>query len=412
MANKTDILIVGGGLNGLAAAVAFAGPAALRPPQVVLADARDPRNFANQQFDGRASAITASSRRMLEVMGVWERVAKNAEPMREIAVTDSKLGAAARPILLHFLDAQPGHEPSAYMIENRFLYAALLETALASPNIDVRSDTKIETFQFGPGLATLGLADGGSIQAPLIVAADGRNSPARQAAHIDVVGWPYGQTAIVTTVAHEMPHNGRAEEHFLPPGPFAILPLPGNRSSIVWTEEAQKARQIMALDDAGFAGELAERFGTHLGRIRIEGPHHSYPLGLYLAKEFTGERLALVGDSAHVIHPIAGLGLNLGFRDIAALAECVANAFALGLDIGCPKVLNDYASWRRFDTAATAVATDALNRLFANDNPVLRLVRDMGLQAVNALSPLKSYFSREASGDTGKLPRLLQGEPV
>jgi 2-octaprenyl-6-methoxyphenol hydroxylase len=412
MAATTDILIVGGGLNGLAAAVALAGPNALHPLQVVLADAKDPRGFANQQFDGRASAITASSRRMLDVLGVWGKVAKEAEPMREIAVTDSKLGAAARPVLLHFLAAQSDGEPSAHMIENRFLYAALLDTALSSPAIEIRPDTKIETFRFAPGLAAVELADGSSIQAPLIVAADGRHSPARRAAGIDVVGWSYAQTAIVTTIAHELPHRGRAEEHFLPAGPFAILPLPGHRSSIVWTEDAERAKRIMALDDAGFAAELAQRSGAHLGRINIAGPRHSYPLGLYLAKDFIGERLALIGDSAHVIHPIAGLGLNLGLRDVAALAECVANAFALGLDIGNRKVLDDYASWRRFDTAATAIATDALNRLFANDNPVLRLIRDMGLQAVNALSPLKSYFSREASGDTGKLPRLLQGEPV
>jgi 2-octaprenyl-6-methoxyphenol hydroxylase len=411
MAIKTDILIAGGGLNGLAAATALAGPNALRPSRVVLADAKDPHDFANQQFDGRASAITASSRRMLEVLGVWDRLAGNAEPMREITVTDAKLGAA-RPVLLHFLESQRAHEPSAYMVENRFLYAALLDTALSSANIEIRPETRIETFRFGPGLADAKLADGSSISAALIVAADGRDSPARKAAGIDVVGWPYGQSAIVATVAHEWPHGGRAEEHFLPAGPFAILPLPGHRSSIVWTEETEKAGQIMALDDAGFTSELTKRFGPHLGHIRIEGLRHSYPLGLYLAKEFIGERLALIGDSAHVIHPIAGLGLNLGLRDVAALAECVANASALGLDIGSQKALSDYASWRRFDTVATAVTTDALNRLFANDNPVLRLIRGMGLQTVNALSPLKSYFSREASGDTGKLPRLLQGEPV
>ena len=410
--DKADIVIAGAALNGLAAAVALAGPRALRPLDVVVLDQADPRKFARDSFDGRASAITASSRRMLVALGLWDEIKDQAEPMRDIIVTDAKPGAAARPALLHFGEEDHHGETSAYMVENRHLYGALLDMALASPNISLRSDTRISAYRFGPGRAGVATASGDETTASLLIAADGRASPARKAAGIETYGWSYDQSGIVTTVAHERPHQGRAEEHFLPSGPFAILPLTGNRSSLVWTERSSDAQRIMALDDEGFVAELTRRFGGHLGALTVVGPRHAYPLSMQIARSFTGERLALIGDAAHVIHPIAGLGFNLGLRDVAALAESIADAVKLGIDPGSPSVLDSYARWRRFDTVMTAMATDGLTRLFSNDNPGLRAVRDLGLRAAGGVGALKGFFMREAAGETGRLPKLLQGEAV
>jgi len=245
-----------------------------------------------------------------------------------------------------------------------------------------------------------------------VIAADGRNSPAREAAGIKTTGWDYGQTGIVTAVAHELPHEGCAEEHFRPAGPFAILPLTGNRSSLVWTEATETARQLLALSDEDFLAELATRFGQHRGALTLIGPRHGYPLSLFIAERFIAPRLALLGDAAHVVHPIAGLGLNLGLRDAAALAEAVAQARYLGLDSGSEATLTQYNQWRRFDTNVTALATDGLNRLFSNDLPGVRQLRDTGLKLVNMATPLKSLFMREAAGETGHLPKLMRGEPV
>jgi len=410
--DKTDILIAGAALNGLAAAVALAGPRALRPLEILILDQADPAKFARDSFDGRASAITASSRRMLEALGIWDAIAPEAEPMHDIIVTDAKPGADARPALLHFGEEDHAGEASAYMVENRHLYAALLDAARASPSIRLEGNTRIGAYTFGPGLARVTTADGEEAKASLLIAADGRASPARKAAGIDTYGWSYDQSGIVTTVAHEHPHHGRAEEHFLPSGPFAILPLTQNRSSLVWTERSQDAERIMALDDASFLSELSCRFGGHLGELTLAGPRHAYPLSMQIARSFIGERLALIGDAAHVIHPIAGLGFNLGLRDVAALAESVSEAVKLGLDPGSASVLEAYARWRRFDTVMTAVATDGLTRLFSNDNPGLRAIRGLGLRAAGSLGALKGFFMREAAGETGRLPKLLQGDVV
>jgi 2-octaprenyl-6-methoxyphenol hydroxylase len=410
--DKADILVAGAALNGLAAAVALAGPKALRPIDVLVLDQADPRKFARDSFDGRASAITASSRRMLKALGVWDEIAPHAEPMREIIVTDAKLGAAARPALLHFGEEDHGGEASASMVENRYLYGALLDAALASPHIRLKGETRIGAYHFGRGMVGVTSGTDEEAKASLLIAADGRASPARKAAGIETYGWSYDQSGIVTTVAHERPHGGRAEEHFLPAGPFAILPLPHNRSSLVWTERSEEACRIMALDDQSFLAELSRRFGGHLGDLAVVGPRHAYPLSMQIARSFTADRLALIGDAAHVIHPIAGLGFNLGLRDVAALAESISDAVKLGLDPGSAGVLETYARWRRFDTVMTAVATDGLTRLFSNDNPGLRAIRDIGLRAAGSLGALKGYFMREAAGETGRLPKLLQGEAV
>lgn len=411
MMQKADVIVIGAALNGLAAALALGGREMHRPLSVVVADARDPRGFSTNAFDGRASAITAAARRMFEALGVWQAVAHEAQAMDEIIVTDSA-NPEKRPVLLQFDAEDMKGRPSAHMIENRFLYGEMLRQAEASPQISFAVGQAVAGYHFGPGLARVTLADGAAIEAPLIVAADGHKSAARAAAGIRQIGWPYDQTGIVATVEHELPHHGRAEEHFTPSGPFAILPLPGNRSSLVWTERQAEAQRILALDDDGFLAELRRRFGGHLGEVRLVSGRHGYPLALYVAESFVGQRLALVGDAAHVLHPLAGLGFNLGLRDVAALAECVHDAVSLGLDIGGDAVLARYMAWRRFDTVATAAAMDGMNRLFANDNPALRLLRQAGLMAVNRLGGLKSIFVREAAGASGSVPKLLRGERI
>jgi 2-octaprenyl-6-methoxyphenol hydroxylase len=408
MPTPYDVVVAGAALNGLATAVALSGPYVRRPVSTLIIDAKDPRAFAQNSFDGRASAITASAKRMLEALGVWQRVAAQAQPMTEIIVTDSQ-DPARRPTLLQFGPDDMDNGPSSYMVENRFLYQAMLDVALASPHVTLQSGQKIADYQFAPGLAQVTLEDGQVVKASLIAAADGKASPARAAAHIEMIGWAYDQMGIVATVAHETPHHGRAEEHFRASGPFAILPLPGNRSSLVWVETKVEAARILALDDEGFTAELRQRFGLHLGALRLDSGRHGYPLSLFVAKSFTGPRLALVGDAAHVLHPLAGLGFNLGLRDVAALAECVVDAVALGQDIGGDAVLENYARWRRFDTMKAAVAMDGMNRLFSNDNAFLRLLRDSGLMMVERMAPLKKMFTREAAGLSGPQPKLLQG---
>lgn len=407
-----DIIVIGAALNGLAAALTLGGRGVKRPLDVVVVDRKDPRTFSTNAFDGRASAITAAARRMFEALGVWQAVVQEAQPMAEIIVTDSATPGAARPVLLQFGTDDMKGGPSAHMIENRHLYGAMLVEAQQSPDIRFCVGQPVESYHFGPGLASVTLADGTVIRASLIVAADGRNSPAREAAGIKLVGWPYDQMGLVATVEHELPHNGRAEEHFTPSGPFAILPLPGNRSSLVWSERTEAAQRMLALSPQEFEDELKLHFGTHLGEVRMISARHGYPLAMYVAETFTAPRLALVGDAAHVLHPLAGLGFNLGLRDVAALAQCVHDAAGLGLDIGSEAVLDRYTQWRRFDTVATGAAMDGMNRLFANTNPVLTLLRRAGLVAVNRAAPLKSMFVTQAAGISGDLPKLLRGEKI
>ena len=412
MNTAPDIIVIGAALNGLAAALALGGSRVKRPLNITMVDAKDPRGFASSSFDGRASAITASARRMFEALGIWEKVAHEAQAMEEIIVTDSVSPGDRRPVLLHFGADDMGGQPSAHMIENRHLYGAMLEEVLASSHITLTVGQTASHYTFGPGLAVVTLADGTALRAPLIVAADGRNSPAREAAGIKLIGWPYDQMGLVASVEHELPHHGRAEEHFTPSGPFAILPLPGNRSSLVWSERTGEAMRLAALDDDSFAAELRLRFGSHLGAVKMISGRHAYPLAMFIAESFAAERLALVGDAAHVLHPLAGLGFNLGLRDVAALADCVHDAAALGLDIGSTAVLDRYTQWRRFDTVATGAAMDGMNRLFANSNPLLTLLRRAGLLAVNRMGGLKSLFVKEASGASGTVPKLLRGERV
>jgi len=400
---RADVVIAGGGFAGLALALALRQGLG-ESFRVVVAD---PAFAANAKPDLRASAIAAAARRMFETLGVWDAVAGAAQPILDMVVTDSKLEHAVRPVFLTFAgEVEPG-QPFAHMIENAPLNAALARQA-RHEGIALRA-TAVTAFAHQGGRITVSLGDG-DVSASLLVAADGARSGVREQAGIATHGWSYGQSAIVTTVAHERAHNGRAEEHFLPAGPFAILPLTGNRSSLVWTETEAQAARIIALPDDEFHTELERRFGLHLGNIGVVGAKRAYPLGLFIARSFVAERIALVGDAAHVIHPIAGQGLNMGLRDVAALAEAIVDAARLGLDIGGADVLERYQRWRRFDTMAMSVATDGLNRLFSNESDVLRLMRDVGLGLVDRMPALKSFFIREAAGVTGDVPKLLRGE--
>jgi 2-octaprenyl-6-methoxyphenol hydroxylase len=401
---QAEVVIGGAGFAGLALAIALRQ--GLGDPFAVTVI--DPALAHAQSKDPRASAIAAAARRLFEAIEVWDAVAADAQPILDMVVTDSKLDDAVRPTFLAFGGDVEEGEPFAHMIENRHLVDALVKKA-KTLGVDLRAG-KVTGFAAGKNSVDVTLGDGGSIATRLLVGADGAHSVIREQAGITSYGWNYDQAAIVTTVAHERDHGGRAEEHFLPAGPFAILPLTGKRCSIVWTENAREAERIVALPDAEFHAELEKRFGLRLGDLTVAGPRRAFPLGLFTARTFIGDRLALVGDAAHIIHPIAGQGLNMGLRDVAALAEAVADAARLGLDPGGVDVLERYQRWRRFDTMMMGVATDGLNRLFSNHSDVLRLVRDVGLGMVERMPVLKRMFIREAAGFTGDVPKLLKGE--
>ncbi len=401
---EAEVLIVGGGMVGLALGCTLAGAGV----PVAVVDRADPAQQTAPAFDGRVSAIAYGSRRALDGAGLWRGLAANAEPILEIRVSDGD-----SPLFLHYDHREIGDEPLGHMVENRHMRMNLLAEARArAAHLSLLAPAELAACARDANGVAARLADGRRIAARLLIAADGRGSRIRREAGIAVATAGYGQAGIVCTVAHERPHRGVAHERFLPAGPFAILPMTGNRSSLVWTERADLAPAIMALDDDAFAFEMARRFGDFLGALEVVGPRWSYPLSLSLAERYIDERLALVGDAAHAIHPIAGQGLNLGLRDVAALAETIVDARRLGLDVGAGNVLERYQRWRRFDSLTLAAVTDGLNRLFSNDFPPLRLARDLGLAAVHRLPPLKRLFMRHAMGVVGNLPRLVRGEPL
>jgi 2-octaprenyl-6-methoxyphenol hydroxylase len=441
-----DVLIAGGGFAGLALAIALRQGLG---PSFAVAVA-DPMLGKSHADDARASAIVAAARRLFEALGVWQDVADETQPILDMVVTDSQVDDAVRPVFLTFAgEVEPG-EPFAHMIENRRLVDVLTAKAKAAgvelrttagagfaypplegegrPPSGGRGGVTAAQSEFTPPRSLrerpspsrggsahhvdVAFADGGAIATRLLVAADGARSSIRTGAGIATHGWNYPQSAIVTTVGHERDHGGRAEEHFLPAGPFAILPLKGRRSSIVWTEATREAERIMALPDDAFHAELERRFKLHLGEITTVGARRAHPLGFFVARAFIAERIALVGDAAHVIHPIAGQGLNMGLKDVAALAEVIVDAVRLGLDPGSADVLERYQRWRRFDTMAMGIATDGLNRLFSNRSAVLRLARDVGLGLVDRVPNLKRLFMREAAGLVGEVPKLLRGEAL
>ena len=402
---RTDIAIAGGGMVGLTLALALSQAGM----KVALADPMMPAQLLDERFDGRVSALAFASVRMLRALGLWDALAPVAQPINDIVVSDGELGGKPSPFSLHFDHREIG-EVLGFIVENRHIRRALLQATQSREGLVFLPGVAVDALSVGEGSTTMSLSNGQTIESPLAVAAEGRESALREAQGIRSVAWDYPQTGIVATVEHERPHNGVAYEHFLPAGPFAILPMTGNRSSLVWTEETNEARRLLGLDETVFTAELRLRFGAHLGEVNPTGPRWSYPLRLHLARSYVQHRFALIGDAAHTIHPIAGQGLNLGLKDAAALAETVLDAARLGLDFGRSDVLERYERWRRFDSLALAAATDGLNRLMSNSFPPLRFVRDLGMGIVDSIPPLRQFFMRHAGGDVGTLPRLLKGE--
>jgi 2-octaprenyl-6-methoxyphenol hydroxylase len=406
MSARPGIVIGGGAFAGLALALALRQGLGSEIPIIVA----DPALALRPSRDPRATAIVAACRRLFETIGVWNEVDDKSQPILDMVITDSELEDATRPAFLTFGGTVEPGEPFAHMVENRYLIDALVDHATRE-GVDLKP-VAVSSYEVQPDGIDVTLGDGSVNAASLLIAADGARSRLRERAGIVTHGWEYNQSGIVVTVGHERDHHGRAEEHFLPAGPFAILPLTGQRSSLVWTETRNEAARIVALSDDEFHGELERRFGLHLGEIKALDRPRAFPLSYFVARSFIAERLALVGDAAHVIHPIAGQGLNMGLKDVAALAEVVVDAARLGMDFGAQDVLEHYQRWRRFDTMAMGVATNSLNFLFSNHSTLLRTVRDIGLGLVDRTPPLKNLFIRQAAGLTGEVPRLLKGEAL
>jgi len=409
MVHDYDIVIGGGGFVGLtqARALSVAAPGLFR---VAVIDPAPPERLRAPNNDGRAMTISAASRRMLEALGVWAEIADDAQPVNRIEITDTPLDAPVRLPALQF-DTMQDDQPAAHVVENAVLTRALA-AALADSDVTVRAPERIEGLETGPRGVSIQLGSREALNARLLVAADGRGSRLRRMAGIKAIKWDYPQTGIVATVEHEYPHDGRAVQHFLPAGPFAMLPMTGRRCSLVWTETPEDARAMLALDEDHLNAEIARRFGAQLGAVRVVSALQTFPLSLSMARDFARPAVALIGDAAHGLHWLAGQGLNHGLRDVAALTEVLVEAQRGGQDIGALAVLRRYERWRRFDAGMSAAGMDMMNRLFANDSATLRMVRSLGLGVVDRLSPLKRLFVAEAAGTTGALPRLMRGERV
>lgn len=403
-----DVAIAGGGPLGhtLALALARLAPQGFR---IALVDAEPEGAGRSAKGDARALALSAATKNLLSALDLWAELAPSVQAIEKIEITDSALSAALRPHLLGFDDELEANGTRAFMAEHGDLARVLAARVAATPAITVYAADRVTDFGTGPFAIEVSLGSGETIAASLLVAADGKRSPLRERAGIKCVGWSYPQVGIVTTVAHERPHHGKAVQHFLPSGPFAILPLTGNRSSIVWTEDAAEGAAIMAAGEERFLAELIKRFGARLGAISLAGPRQSFSLDMQIARAFVADRFALIGDAAHVVHPLAGQGLNIGMRDVAALTEIVVETARLGLDIGGAVPLERYERWRRFDSAFSAAVMDGLNRLFSNDSAPLRALRDLGLGLVDRVPAVKQFLVREAAGRTGTVPSLLTG---
>jgi 2-octaprenyl-6-methoxyphenol hydroxylase len=410
-----DVVIAGAGIAGATLGLALA-KAGLTPVLI------DPVVFDAQvapTFDGRASAIAYAAYRQWRALGVAPALDPHAQRIEQILVTDGRTpGAGAGPALPAYLrfdaaeiaDRSDG-EPLGYLLENRHIRAGLA-AAVQAAGIEVLAPARVAACDIGVRGASVTLADGRTLEAPLVVGAEGRGSVVREAAGIGVIGWDYRQTGVVATVKLARPHHGVAYEYFLPSGPFAILPLTEDRASLVWTESVRRGAALKAARPEVFHAHLRRRFGGFVGEAELAGPVFTYPLSLQLAERLTAPRVALLGDAAHAVHPIAGQGLNLGLKAAAALAETIVEAARLGEDIGSEAVLDRYAAWRRFDTATLSAGMDLFVRLFSNDNPLVRLVRGAGMAAVNRVGPARRFFMQEAGGAVGDLPRLLRGEPL
>ncbi|MEO9845523.1 MAG: FAD-dependent monooxygenase [Roseobacter sp.] len=408
MTFDSDILIVGGGLNGSALALALAGAG----HQVTILDTLPQETLGHQGFDGRSYAMALTSTLLLQSIGIWDALEDDAQAILDIKVTDGRAGEGPSPFFMHFNHAEIEEGPMGYMVQDRYLRAALLNaTKQCSAITQMHGETVVAQDVDATGM-NVTLASGSTLRTKLLVGCDGRGSGTADRAGIKRTGWSYGQTALVCAIEHELPHNGVAHQFFMPSGPLAILPLTGNKSSIVWSETEENATEINAMSQEDYLNVLRPRFGSFLGEIGMVGVRFTYPLSLSLANELIAPRVALLGDAAHGVHPIAGQGLNAGVRDVAALAEVLTDAVRRGEDIGAAPVLARYQEWRRFDNTALALATDTFNRLFSNDNPILRGIRDIGMGIVGNMPGLRRSFIREAAGLTGELPKLLKGEPL
>ncbi len=401
--SKADILISGAGVVGMTLAFSLA----THGLKVVIVDALDVKKSLNDKFDGRSYAISYAPYVMLRTLGLWDKIGAEAQPINEIHVTDGN-----SPVFLHFDQKELGDGPLGQMVEVRHIRAGLYDAVTEHKNITLLSPERIASTENFPGHISVTLEGGAKIEASLLVGAEGRGSTLRQQNDIKIRNWDYNQTAIVTTVQHELDHQGIAHEKFYPSGPFAILPLKNKRSSIVWCERPKRAKTIMSLSERSFDAELSKKFGDFLGEVKSLGQRWSYPLSMQLADAYTAERFCLIGDAVHGIHPIAGQGFNLGLRDIAALSEVLVEGHRLGEDIGSELVLERYVHWRRTDNNILALGMDGLTRLFSNDNGVVTFARRAGLAAVEELPAVKKFFMRHARGTVGKLPKLLRGKSL
>ena len=402
---KTDLIIVGGGLNGPALALAVAQSGF----SVTIIDSLAVNTRKRADFDGRSYALAMASTRLLAGIGIWDVIRENAQPMLEIKVTDGRAGEGPSPWMMHFDHAEIEEGPMGHLVEDRHLRRAFLDAMAKDKRITHLAGETVVAQQIDRAGVTVTLASGATVEGTVLIGSDGRKSGTAARAGIKRTGWGYGQTAVVCAVEHELPHDGIAHQFFMPAGPLAILPLTENRSSIVWSETDARAAELLAMDDDAFLDALRPAFGSFLGQISLTGARFSYPLGLTLANSFIADRVALVGDAAHGVHPIAGQGLNAGLRDVAALAEVLQEARARGEDIGGAQVLERYQQWRRFDTTTLAIATDTFNRMFSNDNPLARAARDIGMGLINGAPALRRGFIRQAAGLSGDLPKLMRG---
>ncbi len=408
--NHYDIAISGGSFIGLTLAEALS-KSSNNSLKIAVVDLNK-FEISEQNSDYRAFALSASSVNLLNALNIWPQIKKYAQPVTKIEITDTSLEAAIRPALIDFDNVNEEDKPSSYIIENKYLLDTLRKAVSQRNNITLIPETAIRSFENTGSNVKINLNTDKTLAAKLLIAADGKNSVLRKQAGIKTIGWSYDQMGIVATISHKKSHEGTATQHFLPSGPFAILPLTENRSSLVWSEKTKLAKQFLSLNQEDFLEEVKKRAGRHLGDIELASPYAGFPLILKVAREFVTDRFALIGDAAHGIHPIAGLGLNIGLRDVAALTEVIIDAQRLGLDFGRETTLQKYATWRRFDSTVSAFTMDVLNRLFSNDNGPLRTIRDFGLGLVSRSEPLKKYFVKEAAGLSGEVPLLLQGKNI
>jgi 2-octaprenyl-6-methoxyphenol hydroxylase len=403
LSERYDLIIQGGGLTGLALAAAVGSVGA----RVLLVEERPIPTTTTARFDGRVTAIARGAKQALDSIGAWDDMAAAGEPILEIEV-----GEENSPLTVHYDYRDVGDEPLGWIVPNQAIRKGLLAAIGRCPEVVIRAPASIASLERDRHGVQATLTDQSRVRGALLAVCEGRFSKTRDSLGIGARRWAYHQTGLVCTLAHELPHEGRAVERFFPDGPFAMLPLPGDRSSIVWALDDSLAASVAALDDLTFTGEVQERFGDQLGRLTLEGHRWSYPLVLVWSDRYTAERAVLVGDAARGIHPIAGQGWNLAVRDIAAIAEIVVDRLRLGLDPGAPEALDRYAAWRSFDSLALVAVTDGINRLFANDILPLKLAREAGLALVDRLPPAKKFFMRHAMGLVGDLPRLMRGQPL